>query len=248
MANRFQILKKVILLLLVFIFFVKPINASSVTVGGYTPLLSNWSNLIANNTKISLSSNNLYYKKRVEVKIFVFSNKDHPLSNQRVILSSAQEKDSLIITQPKNPTNKNGEAIAFLESSYNKPLMYNVIALDTTYTEYPIVIKKSINIFYYPNSSTNYNIFGSIDTPGFIIGAINILISVIILGTMLFLFFVRKIRNDSKFKNILRFIRDYLVLYIISAIILALDHTTLNLYIFIFNILLFIIYFIYILL
>ncbi len=251
MANHRKIAQAILIFLLVFFLFgVKSLYATSVTVEGYTPLLSNWANLISYHSTIEIIPQNIIYGKKAKVIVTIYSyGKKNPLIDQRVVLSSPQESKKLKIFQPQKPTNKYGKTVGYIESDYNQSQVYTILALDTTYTEYPILIKENANLNYAPTSNYHSsNPLGFISNANSLIIFINIVIFLILLISINYLVFIKKIKDEGKFKNTIRFIRDYLILYIISILITVFDYNIFNLIIIILSVLILIEYFLYILL
>ena len=249
MANNLKSTKKIVLLFLVLYIFIKPLYASSVTVEGYTPLLSNYSNLIANNSSMSVNPSKVYYKQIALVTIRIFTAKNHPLVNQQIELSSPQSKYNLTIIQPKKPTNKNGVTYGYVYSKYNQSQVYTLLAIDSTYTDYSIIVKKNVNVEYLPSPIyNNTNIIQDFKSPNFLAILFNSLLLLINLIAMIYLIFIKKIKDEGRFKNILRFIRDFSILYILSILILIFDPTEANIIISIANFILGAIYLLYTLL
>ena len=249
MANNLKSIKKVVLLLLVLYIFVKPLYASSVTVEGYTPLLSNYSTLIANNSSMSVSPSKLYYRQTALVTVRIFTAKNHPLSNQQIELSSPQNKYNLTIIQPKKPTNRKGITYGYVYSKYNQSQVYTLLAIDSTYTDYAIIVKKNVNIEYLPSPSyNNINIIQDLKSPNDLAILFNSVLLLINLIAMLYLIFIKKIKDEGRFKNFLRFIRDFSIIYILSILILIFDPTEINIIILILNFILSVVYFLYTLL
>ncbi len=249
MANNLKNAEKIILLFLVSYIFIRPLYASSVTVEGYTPLLSNYSSLISNNSSMSVNPSKIYYMQKALVKIRIFTAKNHPLINQQVELSSPQSKFNLTIIQPKKPTNKYGTTYGYVYSKYNKSQEYTILAIDSTYTDYTIIIKSNVNIQYLPSPSySNTSITQDLTSPSVLATSFNFILFLINLIIMIYLIFIKKIKDNGKFKNVIRFIRDFSILYILSILILIFDPVEFNVIILSLNLILAIIYFLYILL
>jgi hypothetical protein len=252
MENNFKNSKKIIFLIFgifILFLFIRPIYATSVTVEGYTPLLSNYSNLISNNSYMTVKPTHIVSGEKAKVTITIKSGKNHPLINQHILISSPQKKYNLTIEQPKTPTNKKGITYGYIYSKYNKPMQYLILAIDTTYTEYPIIIKNNVDVSYLPYSGySKSNIFQSFRSPNFLVILVNLLVFLIELIFLLYLIFIEKIRSDSKFKNFLRFMRDFFILYVISILIVIFDPNIENFIILSLSLILSIIYFLYTLL
>ncbi len=219
--------------------FTQSAGKQTVNIHAYAPLLDNWAYIISSQGKIYIrQENTIYMNEKIPVYVQTFGTNKTPLRDQTIFLSSPDTKYGLHIIEPKIPTNVKGLTIGYITSTYNQPIMYTIIATDTTYAEAPVVFKNMLQVQYYP--SRNYkppfftNILNSLGN--LFSSTTNILdIFSIVIAIITFLIVERKlliskisITIQNQYRVLFGMLRILVIPYIISIFALYNQHSLIN--------------------
>ena len=146
--------------------FTQSAGKQTVNIHAYAPLLNNWAYIISSQgkiyTKFKTTSPTIYMNEKIPVYVQTFGTNKVPLRDQTIFLSSPDTKYGLHIIEPKIPTNVKGLTEGYITSTYKNPIIYTIIATDTTYAEAPVVFKNMLQLQYYPSKNYKPSIFTNI--------------------------------------------------------------------------------------
>lgn len=218
--------------------FTQSAGKQTVNINGYAPLLNNWAHVISSQGKIYMKTNKIYPNEKTPIYIQTFGTNRVPLRDQTIFLTSPDTRYGLHIIEPRIPTDVKGITYGYITSNYKNPMLYTIIATDTTYQESPVVFNNMLQIQYYPSKNYKPSIFTNITSflGNLLSSTTNILdITSIILAIIIFIIIEKKlliskitITIQNQYKVLFSIMKILVIPYLISIFALFNQHSLIN--------------------